>query len=395
MRFIALLLAASTACSGALTPEQKASNLESFEFVWTTIRDKHWDSSLDGPKWRALHDQFKPKVEQAADQQSARAAINEMIQQLHLTHFGVVPGEVYSELHAGAAGLDTRILGGKAVVVKGPHRGWMVQGVADTIAKVSTAYQHSTMRELMTVRAVSAAAGGLKVTLSDGRGQTAPVGSFELTPRGEPATFGNLPTQYVWIDSRQIGRAGYFAFNLFLDPGRLIPELSAAVAACESCSGFVMDLRGNTGGIGAMAMGMAGFFVNDAGQVLGTMQLRDSSLKFAINPRAPHFTRKLAVLVDGLSASTSEIFAGGLQDLGRARIFGSRTAGAALPSVIERLPNGDAFQYAIANYVSTGGAVLEGKGVTPDEAVSPTRQGLLAGKDEVLERALQWIQRVQ
>jgi carboxyl-terminal processing protease len=97
------------------------------------------------------------------------------------------------------------------------------------------------------------------------------------------------------------------------------------------------------------------------------------------------------VLVDACSASTSEILAGGLQDLGRARIFGTRTAGAALPSVFERLPNGDGFQFAIANYVSKGGAPLEGRGVQPDETIRPTRAQLLAGTDPVMDRALAWI----
>jgi carboxyl-terminal processing protease len=82
-----------------------------------------------------------------------------------------------------------------------------------------------------------------------------------------------------------------------------------------------------------------------------------------------------------------------LKDVKRARIFGTRTAGAALPSVISRLPNGDGFQYAIANYISEGGQPLEGIGVTPDEEVHPTRRQLLAGQDPILDAALDWIQK--
>jgi len=126
---------------------------------------------------------------------------------------------------------------------------------------------------------------------------------------------------------------------------------------------------------------------------LGTMYLRDATLNFVINPRAQVFTGPVAVLVDGSSASTSEIFAGGLQDLGRARVFGTHTAAAALPSVFERLPNGDGFQYATANYISKGGKPLEGLGVTPDVEVKVSRQTLLAGHDPVVEAALEWIQR--
>jgi carboxyl-terminal processing protease len=99
----------------------------------------------------------------------------------------------------------------------------------------------------------------------------------------------------------------------------------------------------------------------------------------------------VAVLIDSHSASTSEIFAGGLQDLGRARIFGTRSAAAALPSTIELLPNGDGFQHAIATYVSEGGKVLEGNGVIPDVVVELERKNLLQGVDAVLEAALGWI----
>ncbi|MDQ6677440.1 MAG: S41 family peptidase [Acidobacteriota bacterium] len=392
MRFFCFLLAAGV-LNGAtlLTPEQKNKSLDSFEYVWTTIRDKHWDKSLDGAEWLQAHDEFRPKMERAESMESARKVLNEMIGRLHMTHFGVIPGDVYSDLEHSGAALDTRLIEGQAVLVTGKHAGWEVLGSQNTIARVGKVYEHSTMRELMISRAVSAAAGRQPVQLADGHGRTGIADAEEFEPRGEATAFGNLPTQHVWVESKKMGNAGYFAFNLFLDPGRLIPALGSAIEACQSCEGFVIDLRGNPGGIGAMAMGMAGFFVSKPGEVLGTMQLRDSSLKFAINPRPPHFGGKLAVLVDGLSASTSEIFAEGMQDLKRARVFGSRTAGAALPSVIERLPNGDAFQYAIANYVSQGGTVLEGRGVTPDVEVRPKRESLLKGKDDVLDAALEWM----
>jgi carboxyl-terminal processing protease len=83
-----------------------------------------------------------------------------------------------------------------------------------------------------------------------------------------------------------------------------------------------------------MAMGIAGFFIDKPGQSLGEMTMRDTTLKFVIFPRSETYKGPLAILVDGGSASTSEILAGGLQDLKRARIFGTRTAGAVLPSDI-------------------------------------------------------------
>jgi carboxyl-terminal processing protease len=137
-------------------------------------------------------------------------------------------------------------------------------------------------------------------------------------------------------------------------------------------------------------MGVAGWFVADEGQILGTMQSRNSKEEFEINPRVEPYTGKLAILVDGGSASTSEILAQGLKDLGRARIFGTRTAGEALVSELIELPDGDRFQYPEANYTSCKGRVLEGNGVEPDVVAAPTIPGLLAGHDPALEAAISW-----
>ena len=59
--------------------------------------------------------------------------------------------------------------------------------------------------------------------------------------------------------------------------------------------------------------------------------------------------------------------------------------------MIEKLPNGDGFQFAIANYISEGGKPLEGLGVSIDVATSPTRAALLRGEDPALDAAVRWL----
>ena len=157
--------------------------------------------------------------------------------------------------------------------------------------------------------------------------------------------------------------------------------------------GIIIDLRGNPGGLGDMARGMAGFLVTEKGRSLGAVTTRGSELKLLVNPRPRVFGGPLAILVDGLSASSSEFFAGGLQDMGRARIFGSRTPGQALAAAVEKLPNGDAFMYVFANFATGSGRVIEGSGVQPDVPVSPARVDYLAGRDPALDAAAAWIRK--
>jgi carboxyl-terminal processing protease len=231
------------------------------------------------------------------------------------------------------------------------------------------------------------------VEFLDGSDQSVRKTLRQEKPRGTLTQFGYLYPTHVWFDSSKVGggNIGYVHFNMFLDPARLMNLFGEAVQSCAKCGGFVIDLRGNPGGIGVMAMGMAGWFIDQPDQLLGTLYMRDTTLKFIVNPRVNTFGGPVAILVDGASASTSEIMAEGMKDLGRARIFGTRTAAAALPSVFELLPNGDGFQYAIANYISEGGQPLEGLGVTPDVEAPVTRKALLDGRDPALDAAVAWI----
>jgi carboxyl-terminal processing protease len=246
----------------------------------------------------------------------------------------------------------------------------------------------------VTSRLSGAAGTPVKIDFLDGSDQSTTLELDRVPPRGSPVKFGFMPAMRFWLEARKVRPdVGYVSFNVFFAPERLADAFGGMVKDCRECRGFVIDLRGNPGGMGVLAMGAAGWFTNQPDQRLGTMFLRGSSLKFVIFPRPEPFLGPLAILVDSSSASTSEIFAGGLKDLGRARIFGARTAGAALPSKFEKLPNGDGFQYAVANYISEGGKALEGIGVIPDEEVKVTRRQLLEGRDPVLEAALSWIGR--
>jgi carboxyl-terminal processing protease len=163
---------------------------------------------------------------------------------------------------------------------------------------------------------------------------------------------------------------------------------------------MILDLRGNPGGLAAMIMGISGHFLNER-KPLGVMKTRDSELRFFSNPRLVNgagervepFAGRLAIIVDAMSGSASECFAGGMQSLGRARVFGQTSMGQALPALFDKLPNGDVFIHAYGDFVTATGVRLEGRGVVPDEEVPLLRADLLAGRDAPLERALEWMDR--
>ncbi|MGH9720022.1 MAG: S41 family peptidase [Bryobacteraceae bacterium] len=402
-----------------LTVQQKQANIASFEQVWKTVRDTHWEPQLGGIDWQGAHDELRPAIEKAETMDQARDVMRSLLSRLQRSHYGILPAEVYTDVDgdgvmrgAGRTGMDVRVVDGRALVTaveagtpaaaRNIQPGWEIvavagKDIAPSLARISETYKASTQRDMILMRSVYGRLTGApgdrtSVRFLDGNGRTVDLEVSFTDPKGKSARFGNLPVQHVWIESRKLpGGAGWIGFNLFLDPARLMAAFEDAVKSFAGAPGIVVDLRGNPGGIGLMAMGMAGWFIEEGEQPLGAMQMRQAPLRFVVNPRFPQFKGKLAILIDGCSASTSEIFAGGMKDLGRARVFGTRSAGAALPSVIDKLPNGDGFQYATANYISKGGKPLEGIGVLPDVEAKPSRDSLLAGRDAALDAALQWI----
>jgi carboxyl-terminal processing protease len=410
---LVLLFLLSLSLHAQLTPAERQRNLDSFEKVWTTIRDTHWEKNPGGLDWQAIHQEFQPKVAKAESTDEVRAAMREMLSRLHQTHFAILSASVYDAVQGdtegpGSPGIDLRVLDGQAIVTSvdpgspadraGVRAGWAIRYAngTDFDATIKRLSADSAVSGLALTRALLARLSGpiggkIDASFLDGSNVMVTLQLDLVAPRGTPATFGNLPLQHVWFEFRKIRGTGYIRFNIFLDVVRTMDAFGKSVSDCQQCDGLIIDLRGNPGGLGAMAMGMAGYLVDKPGSRLGTMYMRDTPLSFVINPRQPGFTGPVTVLIDAESASTSEILAGGLKDLKRARVFGTRSAAAALPSIIDRLPNGDGFQYAVANYISEGGKPLDGVGVQPDVEVRLTREALLAGRDPVADAALEWI----
>lgn len=430
---LAVLPALADDTKPALTAEQKQRNLASFDYVWKTVRDKHWDPKLNGLDWDAVRTELRPKAEKAATTAEARALMSQMLGRLGQSHFAILPRDIYQALDKpadktgaadtkagaglersgdGTAGLEIRIVDGHALITKvdeqapaaklGVKPGWLVvkvrdQDIAPLLERARKTYKGSTLLELRLSRAVEGRLTGkpgtkVPVVFRDGTDKDVPLDVPLMRPAGRVAGLGHLPGTHVRVEARRLeGNVGYVALNAFFDPVNVRKEFEKVLWTNPRPDALILDLRGNPGGIGGMAMGIGNWFVQKPDQKLGTMKLRNATINFVLNPQAETFTGPVAVLIDGCSASTSEILAGGLKDLKLAHIFGTRTAGAALPSLIERLPNGDGFQFAIANYISSGGQVLEGTGVVPDVEVKPERKALLAGRDPVIDAALAWI----
>jgi carboxyl-terminal processing protease len=222
----------------------------------------------------------------------------------------------------------------------------------------------------------------------------------ELVPN-ELVRLGNLPPIPLDIEFREETLSngtvvGFLRFTAWFP--QIVPRIAEAMDELRDADAIVVDLRGNPGGLGGLAMGIGGHFIAERVS-LGTMRTRESSLEFVVNPqtvtpdgrRVEPYAGLLVILTDPMTASTSEIFAAGLQGLGRATVIGESTAGQALPALLVPLPSGDLLMHAVADFSAPDGTRIEGHGVLPDVPVVLRRDAFFETDDPLLLEAVQWI----
>ncbi len=137
----------------------------------------------------------------------------------------------------------------------------------------------------------------------------------------------------------------------------------------QPLKGLVLDLRNNPGGVLQAAVGVVDTFVNSGLIVYTNGRDADSKMSFKAHEGDMLNGAPIVVLINGGSASASEIVAGALQDDGRALIAGERSFGKGSVQSIMPLSNGGALRLTTALYFTPSGRSIQGKGITPDVEV--------------------------
>ena len=147
---------------------------------------------------------------------------------------------------------------------------------------------------------------------------------------------------------------------------RTFQELESALESITSqATGIILDLRSNGGGLLDTVIDVAGFFLHE-GVVLEVVDNQGGHTVYSVKSNPLTTDLPMVVLVDGYSASGSEVLSGALQDYGRATIAGARTFGKGSVNILRRLKDGSAIYITTARWLTPNGRLIEGEGLEPD-----------------------------
>ena len=407
----------ASSAPASLEPLPTGPYVETFEAAWDLVRRRHPDPTLRCLPWVALRQTYGQKVATATTRAEAYGYLNDLLATLNESHLhawppGATGARLEGEGPVGQSAARFVLDGGTPRMAGAQARaeGYAgaelraVDGVDLETLRAGVVHQSPAMREESKLRA--ALDDALRCRVGQDRALTVvpreaasavsrEVGVSCAPYEGARVSLGHLRRVPTEVRAQMIPgtQVGVLAFNVWMLP--MLPKIRGALSRlrAEGMRQLLIDLRGNPGGVGSMVMPMGRMLMREDAS-LGELVLRDHVQRLVVSGQTDAFSGPISILVDEASASTSEIFAQGMRDLGRASVVGVQTsAGMALPSVIESLPDGGALQLVVGHHHGPSQGAPEGRGVQLDGVLSLDQAAYRDHDDPVRNAAVRWMRR--
>jgi carboxyl-terminal processing protease len=349
---------------------------ELIDRVWQIIDKKYVDGTFNQVDWQAVRTEYLDRTYTSDEQ--AYDAIREMLEQLDDPYTRFMDPEEYKNLQIDTSGELTGV-GIQLTQDRETNKLTVIAPIEDTPAfnagilaqDIILKIDGQTTEGMDINEAVQLIRGpvGSQVTLTIQRGSRTidfPITRDRIEIHPVKASLQQGPS----------GNVGYIRLNQF--SANAAEEMGEAIQDFEkqNVSGYILDLRSNPGGLLYASIEIARMWLNEGDIVSTVNRIGVTDLQQA-NSRA--ITDKaLVVLVDGGSASASEILSGALQDNKRAMLVGTKTFGKGLVQSVQSVGNGAGLAVTIAKYFTPSGRDINHEGIVPDVEVTLSEEQIEA-----------------
>jgi len=362
---------------GLLNKEQTTSQ-KLFDKAWRTVKGNFYESSLNDQNWDRWKKHYKNQIKTDAD---ANVAINTMLESLDDPYSRYLNKASYADQNTS---INSKINGIGVNISTMDGKTYVVSVIEDTPAALAKLRPGDII---------------LKVNGKEISGmKTSQVADLVRGPENSVVTLTLLRKKTLItkkIQRREIKiktvkssidkNIGYIQILSFIGT-TTSDEFLSALEKTDKTDGLIIDLRGNTGGLLPNAVFIANMFI-DKGNIVSIVGR--NGYKKNIYAQQTNFVieKPMLILVDGGSASASEIFSGALKDYHRAKLVGTKTFGKGMVQKIIPMPNQTGLNLTIAKYLTPSGHDINKKGIAPDIEVKLSEKDMIARNDVQLKKA--------
>jgi carboxyl-terminal processing protease len=335
--------------------------------VWQIIDRQYVDATFNQQDWRSVRNEYLNR--NYTNQEEAYKAIREMLKKLEDPYTRFMDPQEFKNMQIDTSGELTGV-GIQLAQDEQTKKLMVISPIEDT-----PAFKAGVLAKDVILKIDGKSTEGMDVNDAVKLIRGEPGSSVKLTvQRGNKQidyqlTRAKIEIHPVRYDSKNSpnGKVGYIRLTQF--SANAAQEMRTAIKELEKqqVTGYILDLRSNPGGLLNASVDIARMWIDDGAIVSTVDRQGETDLQFANNRALTD--KPLVVLVDGGSASASEILSGALQDDKRATLIGTQTFGKGLVQSVRQLEDGSGLAVTIAKYLTPSKRDINKLGIAPDVVV--------------------------
>ena len=360
-----------------ISNEHKTSQ-QLFDDSWKVIKNNYYDASLNEQAWDRWKEHYKGKIHTDDD---ANIAINTMLESLNDPYSRYLDKKDYADQNTS---INSKIsgIGVNITTVSGKT---YVASVIEGTPAFSAGVKQGDMIWKVNGKDVKGLSVAQVADLVRGKENTSVRITILRNKKALEKTIIRKEIKIKTVKSSVDKNIGYIQIMTFIG-STTTNEFIDALEKTDNTKGLIIDLRGNTGGLLPNAVFMANMFINK-GNIVSIVGRNGYKKNIYAQETDFIIEKPILILVDGNSASASEIFSGALKDYHKATLIGTKTFGKGMVQKIIPMPNETGINLTIAKYLTPSGHDINKKGISPDIEVKVNRKDIIAGKDLQLAKA--------